>query len=46
MRNTGVTLAEITGCGLILFNILLHIAFWGLIIFILWKVAVYMAGIA
>lgn len=46
MRNTCVTLAEITGCGLILFHILLHIAFWGLIIFILWKVAVYVAGIA
>jgi len=45
MRNTCVSLAEITGCGLILIHILLHFAFWGLILFILWKVAVYVAGI-
>lgn len=45
MRNTCVSFAEITGCGLVLFSILLHVAFWGLIIFILWKVAVYVAGI-
>ena len=46
MRNTCVALAEITGCGLVLLHILFHVAFWGLIIFILWKVAVYVAGIA
>ncbi len=45
MRNTCANLAEITGCGLILVHVLLHIVFWSLIIFILWKVAVYVAGI-
>lgn len=45
MKNTDETLIEMTGCSLILFHILLHIAFWSLIIFILWKVAVYVDGL-
>ena len=45
MKNTCFNLAEAVGCGVILLNILLHLAFWGLIIFILWKLAVYVAGL-